>query len=355
MNARALAGRQDMVREAAARLARVRAAGLRPEDDLTLSAWRRENPLHESAFRYALQAWDGARALRDAPGYADLLGAPTWRERWVAARRRGFGAGGAFTRHRGWAAAGAAALAVAIAIGHFVPQRPDYRTQVAQTREVRLDDGSMVSLGARSALDVEFTATERRVRLVGGEAFFSVTKDAGRPFVVAAGDALIRVVGTRFNVNLDQARARVAVEEGVVEVLRAGDAAGSATPADGVARSHAVAAPLRLTAGEQVVVRGDLPLPPVAEPLRGAEPGAWRHGRLSYRDATLAEVVADANRYRAAPIRIAAPELEGRRITTSFRAGQVEQMLDTLPDTLPVAVLRRADGSVDLERSSVRR
>lgn len=342
------ASKQGVVREAAARLASVCAAGLRPEDDLALSAWRRESQANEHAFQRALQAWQGARALRDVPGYVDLLGPPTWRERWVALRRRWGRAGSTPAWGRGLALACALVLAVAAVGIRFALNGPDYRTEVAQTREIRLEDGSVVSLGARSALDIEFEPSVRRVRLRGGEAFFSVTPDPARPFVVVAGDTAVRVVGTRFNINLHRAQARVVVEEGVVEVLRAKDAVAGA-------ESRPVVASLRLTAGKQAVIRRDAALPQVAEPLRGAAPGAWRQGRLSYRDATLLEVVADVNRYRDAPIRIVSPELEGRRITTSFRTGQIEQMLDTLPDTLSVSVVRHPDGSIDLEPGSTRR
>ncbi len=338
----------DMLREAAARLAHAHAAGVRPEDDLALNAWRRQSRAHESAFLHATRAWEHAGALRSTPGYADLLGRPSWRERWVAVRRQ---CGQALSspsawRLRGWAMACAVVLLVGSVGGYRVLRGPDHRTLVAEVREIPLEDGSVVTLGGRSALDVDFASGVRLVRLRGGEAFFSVAHDPARPFVVMAGDTAIRVLGTRFNVNFDAegARARVVVEQGVVEVMQARDVA-----ADAAQKRVEGGTPLRLTAGQQALVKRDLPVPQKAEPVGGIEAGSWRQGRLSYRDATLAEIVADANRYRSAPIRIAVPELGERRITTSFRTSQIEQLLDTLPDTLSLTVLRRQDGSVDLE------
>lgn len=326
------------IREAMDRLVQAHAAGVRPEDDLALNAWRREDGVHEAAFQLAAQTWQDVGAIRGTANYADLLGSPTWRERWVAFRQS-FRASGMPTWLRPGIALTCALALLAVgawsylSLGHQV-----HRTGISEVREVRLDDGSLVSLGAHSALDVEFNPSVRRVRLEGGEAFFDVAKESGRPFEVLAGDTLIRVVGTRFNVNLNPARALVEVEEGVVEVRRV---------EAGMARDLASdpAPVLRLAAHQQVLVEHRLQAPLVIEPLHGAAVGSWREGRLSYRGASLAEIVADANRYRNGKIRIADPAVGAQFITTSFRTNQIEQMLDSLP----VAVLRRPDGSVDLE------
>lgn len=67
--------------------------------------------------------------------------------------------------------------------------------------KVELEDGTEVWLNAQSRLEYPeaFDDTERRVRLEG-EAYFKVAKDAKKPFFVEAGDQIIRVVGTEFNV-----------------------------------------------------------------------------------------------------------------------------------------------------------
>lgn len=326
------------IREATDRLVQAHVAGVRPEDDLALNAWRRENGTHEAAFQLATQTWQDIAAMRGTASYADLMGPPTWRERWVAFRQSFRIAGTPAWLRPGVALTCALALLAVgvwsyLSLGHQV-----HRTGISEVREIRLDDGSRVSLGAHSALDIEFTPSVRRVRLEGGEAFFDVARELGRPFEVLAGDTLIRVVGTRFNVNLNPARALVEVEEGVVEVRRA---------ETGTARDLAShpAPVLRLAAHQQVLVEHRMQAPLVIEPLHGAAVGSWREGRLSYRGASLAEIVADANRYRSGEIRIADPAVGAQYITTSFRTNQIEQMLDSLP----VAVLRRPDGSVDLE------
>ena len=64
-----------------------------------------------------------------------------------------------------------------------------------------LSDGTRVWLNSESELEfpVFFGKGERVVRL-GGEAFFEVTPDAARPFIVRTNDIRTRVLGTSFNI-----------------------------------------------------------------------------------------------------------------------------------------------------------
>lgn len=96
----------------------------------------------------------------------------------------------------------------------------DFSTSTAQIREIELDDDSVVTLGAQSAIEVDYSEGERRVELLSGEAFFDVERDETRPFVVDVGDAQIRVLGTKFEVRRSEQGVRVSVLEGKVEVIQ---------------------------------------------------------------------------------------------------------------------------------------
>jgi transmembrane sensor len=84
---------------------------------------------------------------------------------------------------------------------------------------VILPDGTSVSLNAGSVISYQkgFGSTHRQVRLKG-EAWFEVKKNAGLPFVISAGEANVRVTGTKFNVKAYQRLKdiRVTVTEGTV-------------------------------------------------------------------------------------------------------------------------------------------
>lgn len=218
----------------------------------------------------------------------------------------------------------------------------DYATRIAELRRVTLPDGSQVTLGAASAIDIDFSATQRRVTLAAGDAFFDVAHDKARPFVVASGDMLVRVVGTKFAVHRGALNARVTVEQGIVEV----------------SRPQAATAPMRLTAGQQAVVTPPAPAvaPQIAvAPIAPEDVAAWRDGRLVYQDAYLRDIVADANRYYPGTIHLAEPALGNRQLSISFRTDQIPRMIEVLTASLPLdvepgpgqdIVLRRRSGSL---------
>jgi len=86
-------------------------------------------------------------------------------------------------------------------------------------KQVRLDDGSIVSLNANSTLKYfkHLSSDKRQVKLEG-EAFFEVTKNPSRPFIIEAGKGDIKVLGTSFNVNTHLNQVKVMVKTGKVQL-----------------------------------------------------------------------------------------------------------------------------------------
>ena len=84
-----------------------------------------------------------------------------------------------------------------------------------------LPDGSVVTLNKNSTLTypAKFKGDTRQVTLTG-EAFFNVAHDKSKPFIVDAGNAEIKVVGTSFNVKASQVKTEIIVETGIVEVAK---------------------------------------------------------------------------------------------------------------------------------------
>lgn len=236
----------------------------------------------------------------------------------------------------------ACSLMLAIGVVYLTPMQDEQRVQayaseLAQQRTVTLEDGSVVTLGGDSAMEAVFTEDRRRVKLLRGQAFFAVARDAARPFFVNATGAEIRVVGTRFDVrvgNVHNPAVKVTVEEGIVDVASHSTAAADATPGPKV----------RLVAGQRVSV-SEQQLSTV-ETVDAAQVASWRQGKFSYRDAPLSEVVADANRYRKNRIVIGTRELENLRVTTAFNADQAETLVAMLEQSLPVRVFKEPDGRV---------
>src|SRR5690606_9402920 len=89
-----------------------------------------------------------------------------------------------------------------------------------KTFKVQLSDGSFVHLNAGTQLKYpkQFPGSERRVYLEG-EAYFEVTHDEDRPFIVETSSSTTQVLGTSFNVSAyvdDQWSATVLVEGSVI-------------------------------------------------------------------------------------------------------------------------------------------
>lgn len=214
-----------------------------------------------------------------------------------------------------------------------------YTTNLAEIKELKLEDGSEITLGAKSEIKAWMTANERHVDLINGQAFFIVAKNPQRPFFVSSGNTLVRVVGTRFDVRKGAEQTRVAVLEGIVNV--------SSTQKQ--ARKSAQPGPTQviLTAGQQVAHSNDGSFDMVSE-ISSAELEAWRHGRLIYRRASLADVVADANRYFDGTISLSSKNLADLKVTAAISTNQIESLTDMLSKSLPIAVRKEAGNRIVL-------
>lgn len=218
-------------------------------------------------------------------------------------------------------------------------------TEIAEIKRLTLPDGSVVTLGAKSKIASTFTKTSRRVTLLSGEAFFDVRKDEERPFFVAANDTLLRVVGTQFDVKHSVSEVHVSVLEGVVEVMKPDDV-------DAVIKTVNTASIEKkvLTAGEKVSVAPLSASLPDIDKITATTPGAWRTGKLAYKDASLAEIVTDMNRYRDQPIRFASADLGDIRFTAAFQPSEIDEMLSILESMKPITADRQPSGEIVLRR-----
>ncbi|MFC5284477.1 FecR family protein [Pedobacter alpinus] len=121
----------------------------------------------------------------------------------------------------------AACLIVMLTLSWFTYQQLKSPSQMvgqtlANTKIISLPDGSTVTLNKYTRINFpeKFTGEYRGVKLVAGEAFFSIKPDKDSPFVIQTENTSIRVVGTSFNVKCTDEKTEVTVETGVVEVTK---------------------------------------------------------------------------------------------------------------------------------------
>jgi transmembrane sensor len=193
-------------------------------------------------------------------------------------------------------------------------------TDLAERRQVMLNDGSVVHLEPETTLRIRFIDLERRVSLERGRALFRVAKDAQRPFLVSTEHTTVRAVGTAFGVENGGRGVIVTVTEGKVAVARLrGDGevsvAGPAIPSD-----------VLLSAGQQVTVQNS----GAVETVRAVDTAralAWAEGQLVFENDTLAHVVTEFNRYNRTQLRISDEQLAARKVSGVFEATDTETLL----------------------------
>ncbi len=116
------------------------------------------------------------------------------------------------SRQMYWQAAAAIILMVSAGLLFFYKTQHGYREQqiayrtitvpAGETKNIKLADGSEIYLNSGAVFNypAAFADTARQVRLLKGEAFFSVAKDADRPFRISSGKITTTVLGTSFNI-----------------------------------------------------------------------------------------------------------------------------------------------------------
>lgn len=197
----------------------------------------------------------------------------------------------------------------------------DVRTEAGEIREVTLEDGSLLQLNGATSLDWDANVDGvRRVRLYRGQADFQVAADASHPFIIEAGDARIRVTGTRFDVNLLGDQVLLAVSEGHVQV----------SDAEGTERA--------VQAGQQIAWRaGHLQ---ELQALDAARALAWQRGRLVFRDRPLPEVFEELQRQQAQRVLFLDATARELKVTGVFALNDPQAVLRAIETALPVKLTR---------------
>lgn len=265
-------------------------------DREALRAWIAADPRHGRAYADMERLWKGMAGM---PGLRDG-------HRTRMSRRR---------------LAGLAAVAGLGAAGWLVHLRanaPDVSTGTGERRRLRLPDGSTADLAARTVLSLAFDDRRRTVVLHGGQAFFTVASEPGRPFVVEAAGGRTTALGTAFGIDCLGGETRVAVTHHAVEVT-----------------SGAVS--LRLAAGSAVSYGGGgmgaaVPMDPDADL-------SWREGRLVFTEAPLARVVEALNRWRRGHIMVLGSGLAARPITMIADVERTDRIVAQLAQAVPMRVI----------------
>ncbi|PHV40376.1 FecR domain-containing protein [Janthinobacterium sp. BJB304] len=296
-----------------------------PAEKTAWQQWRQAHPDHERAWRHIESVSGGLRELDGPASRKALLQSPLSR----SASRRGS------LRLLAWVSAigitGWFGARSEYAPGMARAALADLSTGVGERRELTLVDGSRLHLNSGSSVNIRYTDTQRLLQLVRGEVFIATARETGRPyrpFLVETAQGHAQALGTRYSVRQAEGSTLVAVEEGAVRLMpRQGDGSlviqagqGGGMTARSIGPAHAVSPDI--WAWRQGLLLAD------AMPLRDFlhELSRYRHGLLGCDDA-----------------------VAGLRISGVFPLADLDAVLLSLPDSLPVDVRLRTRYWVQVE------
>lgn len=302
--------------QAIERVVRLHSGMATTKDEVEAREWQNRSHSHRKAFAEAEQLWlemgDAWQSGENDPQVSAAvfsLKPPQSKRQWLAGM--------------------AACIALVSLAVQFSGLRDlcfsDYATGIGEHQNITLADGSRVLLNTDTALSIAFDDSSRRITLHRGQAIFSVVKDSARPFEVVTDTAVIKALGTVFEVLEDELGMRVTVEEHAVSVKGIND------------KNYAEAG--RVSAGQQARYSPEhgLTQPVAVEPKQIS---AWRRGKLIFNNQAMGEVIAELDRYYPGRIVIVDDKLTALKISGVFPMADPAKALDMIADTLSVKITR---------------
>lgn len=219
----------------------------------------------------------------------------------------------------------AASVAILISIGFYtannsLKKQDVYANNSQETKIITLVDGSKVYLNANSSISLasSFNEKVREIEL-SGEAFFEISRNEDKPFIVNVNGAQVKVLGTSFNVNPESDNGlEVTVRTGKVQLCDC------------------------LETGENVILikgeKGNLANHSLSKMLNDrVNYLAWINKKLIFKSTPLSEVVKDINASYHSNI-VINDEIATMLLTTTYDSLSVEEVIESLSLTFNLVV-----------------
>ena len=359
----------DIVSEACAWIVQIEEGNLTPADQLAFKEWVNRSPAHKSEITRLAQF---SSELNVLTAMMPSLDEAMLRRRKLRKSRN---------RWKTVLPVIMASISVAVFMfsGLFVndsttllpnDESAFYATQIGGQKDITLSDGSVIKLNTNTEVEINFNAKRRKIRLIKGEAFFQVAHNPDKPFLVYAGDKVVRAVGTAFIVRNLTGRFEVTVTEGQVElktdtlsnIIKPVASIGTVPVASvGAVKElvkSTVVGPVAIKAGETITYAIAMVTPAKinrVEKITKREIErelSWQDGLLEFSDTPLTEVIADLSRYTSLKIEISDPELRNLKFGGLFRTDELSVLFDTLETNFDIRVEYENNDVVKISRST---
>jgi transmembrane sensor len=296
-----------------------------------LDAWLSESTLHRVAYLRV----KGAATYADRLATANSLKGPPKSSRRSSRSSEKFGYRRLMLPLLAAASIGALAMLALPLVSSFLqPPMRSLSTDVGGRTLLRFLDGTEFELNTNTAIRYQMTNRERTVWLEKGEVWFHVAHNAQNPFAVIVGRHRISDLGTEFLLRRDSNQIEVALLNGAATLGTEGVQTVTLRPGDDAIATAVSVSLIRKT------------------PQEFADKLAWRSGVLVFRNARLADVIRELNRYNTTKLIITDPSIEGVRISTNLKADALEEFVRLTEDLLNLRADRKGNEILFSRRES---
>lgn len=222
----------------------------------------------------------------------------------------------------------AAVLVVMLGASYFIFNQQSHKMQmVSSEMAVRIEtlpDGSVITLNKNASISYpkKFSGRTRTV-VLNGEAFFNITPNKEKPFIIQANGVDIKVVGTSFNVKSATTKTEVIVETGIVEVSKNENI-------------------VRLSPKEKAIVIATSEKP-LKENSNDMLYNYYRSNEFECINIPLWRVVEVLNEAYQAQIIIANPDIKDLRFRTNLINQKLDDNLAIIAETLDISIEKRGN------------
>lgn len=219
--------------------------------------------------------------------------------------------------------------------GGFALHQPDnkvgatYSTPKGGRQTIALADGSRIELNTDTVLRIALDKGSRKAWLEKGEAYFQVHHNAERPFTVYAGERRVIDLGTKFLLRREHGRLDVSLMEGRIELeAKPGRKRTLLSPGDSAVVTADTVSITRKAAKDLVAKLG------------------WRRGVVTFDRTTLADAVAELNRYNNRKLVVEDPHVARMTIGGTFDVNNVDTFIDIAREDFGLHVANRGGEAV---------
>lgn len=295
------------------------------EDKAAVEQWVQSSAANRKYFEDFKTIWDTSKQLA---AKTDIDAEAAWQRFRMRTEHMDNDSGAHIIPLRRFQFARAAAILILLLGGglllYFLGFSNNMHTTVAGNNVLidTLPDGSVITLNKNAVLKYPetFSGNTRSVELQG-EAFFNVSPDKQKPFIIHANESVITVVGTSFNVNSSKEKTEVIVETGIVEVAK---------------KSHSV----KLNPNEKATVTRN-EARPVKQDNTDALYNYYRTQEFICNGTPLWRLVDVLNQAYNVDIVIADNKLKDLPLTTTFRNEPLDNILLVIRETFNITIEKK--------------